>query len=36
MIAEGTLYRLVFPGLELEEIAAGFTDEQPPVLSWVQ
>jgi hypothetical protein len=36
MVAEGTLYRIAFPGLGLEEIATGFTEDHPPALSWIE
>lgn len=36
MFAEGTLYRLVFPGLGLDEIATGFAGDENPIFVRVE
>jgi WD40 repeat protein len=36
MLAEGALYRVAFPGLNLEEIIAGYPAGQPLELVWVE
>ncbi len=36
LLAEGTLYRVAFPGLNLEEVTAGYPSGQPLELVWVE
>ena len=36
LLAEGTLYRVAFPGLNLEEVTSGYPAGQPLELVWVE